>query len=36
MIKNIEDKMFERMKKARGGVAVFANDFAAYGDTKNM
>jgi hypothetical protein len=34
MIKNIEDKIFERMKKARGGVAFFASDFAAYGDTK--
>jgi hypothetical protein len=34
MSKTIEHKIFERMKKAKRGVAFFASDFAAYGDTK--
>jgi hypothetical protein len=34
MIQTIENKIFERMQKAKRGVVFFANDFSAYGTVK--
>jgi hypothetical protein len=30
----VENKIFERMKKARRGLVFFASDFVAYGNSK--
>jgi hypothetical protein len=30
----IENKIFERMKKAKHGLAFFASDFTVYGNSK--